>query len=67
MRDLPTERLVLVFGIAIAASAYVYWTVVGLGRGDDWSSVPANRALIVLGGVLLLAGLLRLIRAIDES
>lgn len=55
------------FGVGIALAAYVYWTVVGLERGEGWTDVPALRALFVLGSVCLLAGLLRIIRAIDES
>jgi len=65
--NLPPERLVLMFGAGIALAAYVYWTVIGLGRGEGWTDIPALRALFVLGSVGLLAGLLRLIRAIDES
>lgn len=67
MTRLPSERLVLGFGIGIALSAYIYWTVVGLNRGEGWTNVPSLRALFALGSVILLAVLLRVIRAIDES
>ncbi|GAB5534141.1 MAG: hypothetical protein Rubg2KO_03900 [Rubricoccaceae bacterium] len=65
--NLPSERLVLLFGVGIALAAYLYWTAVGLRQGEGWTDVPALRALFVLGSVGLLAGLLRVIRAIDES
>lgn len=55
------------FGVGIALAAYIYWTVVGLGRGEGWTNVPSLRALFALGSVILLAVLLRVIRAIDES
>ena len=67
MSNLPSERLVMMFGVGIALAAYIYWTAVGLGRGEGWTNIPSLRALFVLGSVLLLAGLLRVIRAIDES
>ena len=66
-RGLPSERLVLGFGIVIAACAYAYWSTIELGRGEGVTATPSLRALVVLGGTLLLAGLLRLIRSIDES
>ena len=67
MSGLPSERLVLAFGLVIAACAYAYWTTVELGRGEGLTVNPAYRALFVIGGVSILAGLLRLIRAIDET
>ena len=67
MAKLPSEHLVVMFGLGIALAAYLYWTVVGLDRGEGWTDVPALRALVVLGSVGLLALLLRVIRAIDES
>ena len=67
MSNLPSERLVMWFGVGIALAAYIYWTVVGLGRGEGWTGIPAFRALFVLGSVSVLAVLLRMIRAIDES
>ena len=67
MTNLPSDRLVVMFGVGIALAAYIYWTVVGLGRGEGWSDIPALRALFVLSSVCLLALLLRVIRAIDES
>ena len=66
-RGLPSERLILGFGIAIALCAYAYWSAIELGRGEGVTATPALRAVVVLGGTLLLAGLLRLIRSIDES
>lgn len=67
MTNLPPERLVLAFGLGIAAVAYVYWTAVGIDRGEGWTGVPSMRALVALGGAGVLALLLRLIRSIDES
>ena len=67
MANLPTERIVLWFGIGIAAAAYLYWSALGFSRGEGWSSVPALRALGALAGITLLTVLLRLIRSIDES
>ena len=61
----PFEALVLGFGVAIAVAAYVYWTAVGASRGDAWSSVPASRALVVLGGTLVLALVLRMALWVD--
>lgn len=55
------------FGVGIALAAYIYWTVVGVSRGEGWTDAPALRALFVFASVALLAGLLRLIRAIDDS
>lgn len=55
------------FGIVIAACAYLYWSAVELGRGEGLTATPALRAVVVLGGTLVLAGLLRLIRAVDDS
>ena len=66
-RGLPSERLVLGFGIVIAACAYAYWSAVEVGRGEGLTATPSLRALVVLGGTLLLAGLLRLIRSIDDT
>lgn len=66
MSRLPSEHLVLRFGVGIALAAYVYWTVVGLRRGEGWTTVPSLRALFALASVILLAVLLRVIRAIDD-
>lgn len=62
MKDAPPpyERLVLGFGAAIAAVSYLYWTSVGMDRGDGWTSLPASRALFALGAAVILALVLRL-------
>jgi hypothetical protein len=57
--NLPTERLVLAFGTAIAAAAYVYWTVRSLQLGLGWTSVASVRAGVVLAAFVLLALVLR--------
>ncbi len=57
--NLPTERLVLAFGCAIAAVAYLYWTAEAVRHGVGWSSVASLRAGVVLVGTLLLALVLR--------
>lgn len=59
---LPTERLVLGFGVAIAAATYAYWT----WELPQLSALPAARAGFGLAAVLLLALVLRAIRAVDE-
>ena len=59
---LPTERLVLGFGVAIAAVTYAYWT----WELPALSALPAQRAGFALGAVLLLALVLRAVRRVDE-
>lgn len=59
---LPTEQLVLGFGVAIAAATYLYWT----WELPSLSSLPAERAGFGLAAVLLLALVLRAVRAVDE-
>ena len=57
--NLPTERLVLTFGCAIAAVAYVYWTAEAIDLGFGWTSIASARAAVVLAGTLLLVLVLR--------
>jgi hypothetical protein len=57
--NLPTERLVLTFGCAIAVVAYVYWTAEAIDLGLGWTSIASVRAAVVLAGTLLLALVLR--------
>ena len=64
--NLPSERLVLAFGVGIAGAAYVYWTVQGLRLGVGWPSVAALRAAVPLGATLLLAVLLRAVRSLHD-
>ena len=64
--NLPSERLVLAFGVGIAGAAYVYWTVQGLRLGVGWTSVAALRAAVPLGATLLLAVLLRAVRSLHD-
>ena len=56
----PFEKLVLGFGSLIAASAYLYWTYVGVSAGEGWTGDPAARAFVVLGASALLALVFRL-------
>ncbi len=57
--NLPTERLVLAFGAAIAAAAYLYWTVRSLQLGLGWTSTASIRAGVVLVAFVILSLLLR--------
>ena len=57
--NLPTERLVLGFGAAIAAAAYAYWTARAVGLGLGWTSTASLRAGVVLAAFVLLALVLR--------
>lgn len=61
--NLPSERLVLTFGCAIAAVAYVYWTVRAVRLGLGWTSAAALRAAVPLAGTVLLALILRAVRS----
>ena len=63
--NLPTERLVLAFGVGIAVVAYGYWTVQGLRFGEGWTGVASLRAGVVLGAVLLLALVLRAAKRVN--
>ena len=60
--NLPTERLVLVFGCGIAAVAYLYWTIEAIQLGLGWTSIASLRAGVVLLGTVLLALLLRAVK-----
>ena len=64
--NLPSERLVLAFGVAIAGAAYVYWTVQGVRLGLGWTSTASVRAAVALGGVLLLALVLRAAKRVNR-
>lgn len=64
--NLPTERLVLVFGCGIAAAAYLYWTAEAVRLGLGWTSVASLRAAIALGGTVLLALILRAARHLND-
>lgn len=59
MRE-PLHKLVLPFGLVLAAVTFVFWTVLGYLRFDAWSPEGLFRAVFVLGAVGLLAGVLRL-------
>ena len=60
--NLPSERLVLALGSAIAAAAYVYWTARAVRLGLGWTGAAAVRAAVPLGATVLLALLLRAVR-----
>lgn len=64
--NLPSERLVLALGVVVAGAAYVYWTVQGVRLGEGWSSAPSGRAAVALGGVLLLALVLRVAARVNR-
>jgi hypothetical protein len=64
--NLPSERLILAFGVGLAAAAYAYWTVDSLRAGLGWTGGASLRAGGVLGAMLLLAVILRAIRAVSE-
>ena len=55
----PLHRLVLPFGLVLAAAVFVHWTVVGYQRDHVWTPDGLLRATFVLGVVLLLAAVLR--------
>ena len=65
--NLPTERLVLVFGCGIAAAAYLYWTVEAVRLGLGWTSIASLRSAVVLGATVLLALVLRAARHLNDS
>ena len=60
--NLPTEKLVLAFGVGIAVLAYGYWTVRSLRLGEGLGGVASLRAGVVLGAILLLALVLRAVK-----
>jgi hypothetical protein len=62
----PLHRLVLPFGLAIAAATFVYWTVLGYLRVGAWTSEGLFRALFALGAILLLALVLRCVRWVED-
>ena len=62
----PLHRLVLPFGLVIAASAFVYWTALGYLRFGAWLPEGLLRATFALGAVLLLAGVLRIAQWVTE-
>ncbi len=64
--NLPSERLVLAFGVAISAAAYAYWTAWALDRGLGWAGPAAARAAVPLAATLLLALLLRAVRSLHD-
>lgn len=57
---LPTERLVLTFGVGIAVCTYAYWAWRVMDLGVPWAGVATLRAGVVLGAFLLLALILRI-------
>ena len=57
--NLPSERLVLAFGTAIAGAAYAYWTVRSVQLGLGLTSTASVRAGVVLAAFVLLALVLR--------
>lgn len=62
----PLEKLVLPFGLAIAVAAFVFWTVLGYLRFGVWVHEGLLRAVVALGAVLLLAGVIRCARWVAE-
>ncbi len=62
----PLPRLVLPFGLALALSAFVYWTILGYLRFGVWTPEGLFRAVFVLGAVLLLSAVLRLVYWVME-
>lgn len=60
--SLPSYKLILSFGLGIAAVTFVFWTVLGYLRFEAWTPDGLFRAVFVLGAVLLLAAVLRLVR-----
>ena len=55
----PLYKLVLPFGLALAAAVFAHWTVLGYQRDQVWTPDGLLRAAFVLGVVLLLAAVLR--------
>ena len=54
----PFYKLVLPFGLGIAAFTYVFWTVLGYRHFAQWTPDGLLRATFALGAVLVLAGVL---------
>ncbi|MEM1116328.1 MAG: hypothetical protein AAF845_07080 [Bacteroidota bacterium] len=65
--NLPTERLVLAFGAGIAVLAYGYWTVRELRLGEGLTGIASLRAGVVLGAMILLALVLRAVKAVNPG
>lgn len=63
---LPSERLVLAFGLGIAATAYGYWTYQSLRDGLGVTSPASRRAGVALGALLLLALVLRAVARVNR-
>lgn len=57
--NLPTERLVLSFGAAIAVATYAYWTYRSFQLGLGITATASIRAGVVLGAFVLLGLVLR--------
>lgn len=55
----PLYKLVLSFGLVLAAAVFAHWTVLGYERDHAWTPDGLLRAVVVLGVVLLLAAVLR--------
>lgn len=55
----PLYKLVLLFGLVLAAAVFAHWTVLGYQRDHVWTPDGLLRATFVLGVVLLLAAVLR--------
>ena len=62
----PFYKLVLPFGLALAAAALTYWTALDRLHFGVWLPDGLVRAVVVLGAVLLLAGVLRLAQWLTE-
>ena len=56
----PFHKLVLPFGLVLAAATFGYWTALGYRHFDAWTPDGLFRAVFVLGAVGLLSGVLRL-------
>lgn len=54
------DRLVLIFGLGIAAMTLLYWTMMEYDRFGRWMGEGALRAAVVLGAMGLLSLVLRL-------
>lgn len=64
--NLPSERLILAFGVGIAAAAYGYWTYRSIQLGLGVTETASIRAGVVLGALLLLALLLRAVAHVNQ-
>jgi hypothetical protein len=56
---MPLYKLVLPFGLGLAATVFAHWTALGYQRDHVWTPDGLLRAAFVLGVVLLLAAVLR--------